>query len=299
MQQVVKTKRKRVKMNEVLKDHYERINRVLQYIDINLSKRMDLDELASQANYSVYHFHRIMRAHLGESLGSYIVRVRLETAAHLLRHCNIPINEVALRVGYDAPSSFNKAFKKRFGISPLKYKEDKIIGVPNYGSTLIDRNMETIELKPKIKELKPVHVIYVQAKGAYNESAKEAWGKVCAYAQQKKLFGFKTDMIGISHDDPGITESDKLRYDACISIKKEVKPEGEVGVKEIPGGKYAIFTHKGPYENFNETYGFIFGKWVPENNIELRDTPCFEKYLNDPGKTKPEKLRTEVYIPIS
>ncbi len=112
------------------------------------------------------------------------------------------------------------------------------------------------------------------------------------------MFGFKTDFIGISHDDPSVTEPGKCRYDACIAVTKDVKPGGEIGVKEINGGKYAIFTHKGSYEKFSDSYGYIYGKWIPENGHELRDSPCFEKYLNSPDKTKPGKLVTEIYIPI-
>ncbi|NOY94898.1 MAG: GyrI-like domain-containing protein [Chlorobi bacterium] len=37
---------------------------------------------------------------------------------------------------------------------------------------------------------------------------------------------------------------------------------------------------------------------MPESGIELRDAPCFEKYLNLPEKTRPEKLLTEIYMPI-
>jgi hypothetical protein len=66
-------------------------------------------------------------------------------------------------------------------------------------------------------------IIYVQAKGAYNESAKEAWEKICAFAGKKKLYGFKTEFIGISYDDPTVTEPEKLRYEACITVSKNVK----------------------------------------------------------------------------
>ncbi|MCU0369851.1 MAG: hypothetical protein MUC31_00405 [Bacteroidales bacterium] len=47
---------------------------------------MDLEMLASLAHFSRFHFHKIMRAYLRESLGSYIIRVRLDTAASLLIH---------------------------------------------------------------------------------------------------------------------------------------------------------------------------------------------------------------------
>jgi DNA gyrase inhibitor GyrI len=39
-------------------------------------------------------------------------------------------------------------------------------------------------------------------------------------------------------------------------------------------------------------------QWLPVNENELRNLPVYEKYCNDPARTEPEKLKTEVYIPI-
>ncbi len=55
------------------------------------------------------------------------------------------------------------------------------------------------------------------------------------------------------------------------------------------------------HERLNKVlvYIAIFGEWLPEAGMKLREAPCFEVYLNrDPRRTKPEKLRTEIYIPI-
>jgi AraC family transcriptional regulator len=156
-----------------------------------------------------------------------------------------------------------------------------------------------LNMKPKFKELKTKKVIYVNSIGAYsNKGTEEAWDILCAFAENQKLFGWKTEFIGISHDDPNVTDTERLRYDACITVTKEVTPEGRIGVKTIEGGKYAMFLHKGPYEGFQELYDYIYGVWLPESSFELRDLPCFEKYLNSPDKTKPENLKTEIYIPV-
>lgn len=283
---------------ETKKHYYERINKVVDYINNHLDENLDLNNLAVKGCYSTFHFQRIMRAYLGESPGAYIVRLRLETSAHLLRASDKPVNEIASSVGYENPSSYNKAFKKRFDISPLEYRENKTMQIKITANNLKTDIMENLDLKPKIKELKEKKVIYAQALGPYSESAKKTWDAVCLFAKKNRLFGFKTEFIGISHDDPDVTEQEKLRYDACLTISREVKTEGEIGVKNISGGKYAIFTHKGPYEKFSDSYRYIYGKWIPENNIGLREAPCYEKYLNSPDKVKPEKLLTKIFIPI-
>lgn len=153
-------------------------------------------------------------------------------------------------------------------------------------------------MKPEIREMKDLRVVYVRRTGNYNTAAGEAWKALCAYAGPKRLFGRKTVCLGIGHDDPDITPEDKLRYDACLSVGPEVKPEGEVGVQTIPAGKHAVFLHKGPYDQLGKTYAEIYGQWLPSSGAKLREAPCFEVYLDDPERTPPEKLRTEICVPI-
>ena len=284
---------------DTMNDYHERINRVIQFVNTHLDEELDISKLAGIGNYSPYHFHRIMRAYLGEPLGAYIVRVRMETAVTLLLYSSEAVNTIAFKVGYDNPPSFHKAFKKRFGISPAEYRNDKMRWFKTENSKIKFIVMENLKsLQPKMKEIKPKKVIYARSMGCYNESAEKSWKTVCSFAEKRKLFGFGTEFIGISHDDPKVTEAGKLRYDACIVVSKDVKPEGEIGVQEIPGGKYAVFTHKGPYEKLQGSYDYIFGKWLLESGHELRNVTGFEKYLNAPEDTQPEKLLTEIYIPV-
>jgi AraC family transcriptional regulator len=281
------------------KFYFERINRVMVYINNHLGETLEMESLAEIGNYSVFHFHRIMRAYLGESLGAYIVRLRLETSVNLLRYTDLAIADVAFKVGYENPTSFNKAFKKRFGISPNEFRQN-FNGLMITQSSKIEFNaMENLKsLQPKIKVVSPKKVIYSEVLGSYNQTPKIAWDNVCGFAQKNRLFGFRTEFIGISQDDPKITDPDKMRYDACIVVSRDVKPEGEIGVKEIAGGKYAVFTHKGAYEKFTNSYDYIFGTWIRESGMQLRDEPCFEKYLNSPDNTKTDKLLTEIWVPV-
>jgi len=93
-----------------MNNYQKSIDSVLTHIDANLFETPELDKLAAIANLSKFHFHRIMKAFLNEPLGSYINRIRLETAVKLLRYSSQPINEIAYRVGYHTPSAFSKVF---------------------------------------------------------------------------------------------------------------------------------------------------------------------------------------------
>jgi len=105
-------------------------------------------------------------------------------------------------------------------------------------------------------------------------------------------------MFGLSHDDPEVTETSKLRYDACIAIDRDMEPEGEIGVKSVAGGEYAVFLHKGPYSTLIKSYNDIFRNWLPQSKREPGDSAPIEIYLNDPEKEKAENLLTEICIPL-
>ncbi|MCX6258828.1 MAG: GyrI-like domain-containing protein [Bacteroidia bacterium] len=155
-------------------------------------------------------------------------------------------------------------------------------------------------MKTKIKELKPKKVIFLSSTGAYDgEQTDRTWEQMIQFIKKNKLFHWRMEMIGIGHDNPNITESANCRYDACITVgKKPFTVEGEIGVKEIEGGKYAIFRYRGPYTGLSGIYHAIYHDWLPTSNCKTRNVPVFEKYCNNPNKTKPARLLTEIYIPV-
>ena len=91
-------------------DYAKRINIIIEYIGNHLNDEMDLKELADISNFSEFHFHRIFKAIIGESVGAFVVRMRIETAARLLRYSNLSVQDIAYNVGYNTPSSLTKVF---------------------------------------------------------------------------------------------------------------------------------------------------------------------------------------------
>jgi AraC family transcriptional regulator len=284
-----------------VRDHRERINRVLLHLQSNPGSPLSVEELARIACFSPFHFHRLFVAYVGEPISAHVRRLRLERAAVRLRTSNAPVTEVALDAGYESSAAFNKAFRQHFQASPTTFRR-----LPGANVTVaLNHQHQPIRLasvhmkpKPKIVERPEKQAVFVRRTGAYEESAGAAWEAVCRFAYSRRLVSPDREFIGISHDDPQITAQEKLRYDACITVSQPVKPEGEVGVQSIAGGRYAVFLHKGPYENLLGTYQFIFGEWLPGSGEELRDVPSFELYLNAPERTRPENLKTEIYIPL-
>jgi AraC family transcriptional regulator len=86
-------------MNELTHQQTEyisRINKTFDYIESNLDKPMTLEELASVANFSKFHFSRIFQSMVGETPFQFILRVRIEKAANLIMaNKNESITEIA------------------------------------------------------------------------------------------------------------------------------------------------------------------------------------------------------------
>lgn len=277
--------------------YQERLGRVLAHIEEHLDEPLTLDRLADVACLSPFHFHRIFSAYLGETASGHVRRLRLEKAAERLLAGDGNVTDTALAVGYETPAAFAKAFRERFGMSPSEFRLRQCASLPPFVTP--QSTKEISMMTAEMREIPDTPVLYTHRSGAYSEAASAAWGVLMGFAYKNRLLNAETWAIGIGNADPAITPAEQLRYDACITTNRAVAPEGEIGVQTIAGGRYAVFLHKGAYEGLNESYRSIFAAWLPASGCVLRNSPCFERYLNrDPRRTKPEKLRTEIWLPV-
>ncbi|MBN1471413.1 MAG: helix-turn-helix transcriptional regulator [Syntrophaceae bacterium] len=108
-----------------LREEYaSRINRVIDYIENRYMKALTLDELADVAGFSRFHFHRIFRAMVGESLNQFVIRLRVEkSAAMLLNNPKKTITEIAFDCGFSGSAPFARSFKTLFGMSATDWRD--------------------------------------------------------------------------------------------------------------------------------------------------------------------------------
>lgn len=101
----------------------EKIERVLSYINENLSRRLDVEELAEQVYLSRYHFMRLFKSVTGISAHAYVRQRRLMYASRLIRE-GTSAAEAARMSGFEDYSSFYRAFRSSFGINPGDLKSE-------------------------------------------------------------------------------------------------------------------------------------------------------------------------------
>ena len=100
----------------------DRIRTIISHIRSNLYENQDIDQLAKIACMSKDHFIRIFKKETGDTPNAYITKKKMEAAELLLITSDEPIKNVAIKLGYDDCSYFNKTFKKYSGITPQQYR---------------------------------------------------------------------------------------------------------------------------------------------------------------------------------
>ena len=95
------------------------------YIDSHLQESVNLEEIASHCGYSSYHFSRIFKENMGESVMDYVKKRRLQKA-YMDILAGERILDAALKVGYQSHAGFTKAFKQQFGFTPAFLKAMKL-----------------------------------------------------------------------------------------------------------------------------------------------------------------------------
>jgi len=107
-------------MNSV---YLARIQQALQYIETNLNTNLSLSDVAKASYFSEFHFHRIFKGVMDETLNDYIGRRRMEKAANkLVCHQDLSITQIAHESGFSSSANFAKAVKLYFGFSPSQLR---------------------------------------------------------------------------------------------------------------------------------------------------------------------------------
>lgn len=100
------------------------VQRMQEYIDMNIERKITLKELAVAAGYSPWHAARLFKEVTGKAPFDYIRSLRLTKAALVLRDNQVKIVDVALDFVFDSHEGFTRAFSKEFGVTPYKYTKN-------------------------------------------------------------------------------------------------------------------------------------------------------------------------------
>lgn len=107
----------------MMKDQKEVVKKVIDYIEKNLEKEINLDNISKNIGYSKFYLNRIFTKYTGITMYKYLQNRRLTVAAEKLVKTDTPITQIAYEAGYDTQQSFSFAFKQIYLYPPKIYRD--------------------------------------------------------------------------------------------------------------------------------------------------------------------------------
>ncbi|MEM8964662.1 MAG: AraC family transcriptional regulator [Acidobacteriota bacterium] len=288
--------------------YVDRINRAIDFILRHLDAPLKLEQVARAACLSPFHFHRIFRRLLGETLNEFIKRQRLERAVYLMSHApSRSLTEIALDCGFSSSSDFSRSFKKRFGVPPSVFdvgtyrasRREAFNAHNALGGVMLERlpkgeNPDGFEVR--IRDLPPRTVAYIRVLDPFRPDAVTgACERLLAWAEERGVAD--GEWLGYMWEDPEIVALEDCRYDAAVVVD-DVVPTGEIGRFDFPAMRVADIAIAGDIQLEQRAIDWIFGTWLPESGHEPADLPCFEAWVGGPFAHGIEHFELSVQLPL-
>jgi len=94
----------------------------IEYVETHYPDEIDFEALLTRSEMSSTHFRRLFKKATGDGPQSYQKRLRIRLAKELLRHSDLSVAEIGMKVGYNKGAYFSRVFSKRVGVSPSDWR---------------------------------------------------------------------------------------------------------------------------------------------------------------------------------
>lgn len=243
-----------------------------------------VERMAATTGLSPSRFAHFFRDAVGESPVEYVTRLRLERAALHLMHSNWPVTEVAMVAGYDSHAGFTHAFTARFGCSPTAFREKRrrMSILRDFGRTrgwmALKRDRPShSRLRVEVVRQAPFRLAFVRQWGRMTPVPR-AWVVLVEWARSRGLVGPNAQPVGCNYDDDAITPSDRRRYDAGIVVGPDFDAQGEVALRDVPGGLVARTRFRGSVLGLVRTWDRFVLDWLPGSGFQPRTIFAYDIY---------------------
>lgn len=284
------------------------LEQAIIYIETHLGDNLKVVDVANAAGYSYYHLNRQFAAVLGESVGSYIKKRRLANAAKKLIYTDQKVIDIAMENGFESSEAFSRAFKLVYRVSPQHYRSNRfdtfISAKERLDKGLMDHIAQNITVHPQLVEMPPVRVAGLRGETTLRDNTlPKLWANfnaaahmvpnkteaargfgICEACSENTLYNMNDDVLFTEIAGAEVTSFDGL-------------PKPFVA-KVLPGGRYAVFTHRGSLGMLKRTFDYIWGTWFLTTKEKLEAREDFELYDERfIGYDHPDS-EIDIYIPV-
>ncbi len=283
-------------MSNHTQTYERRILRVLSHIHDNLDGDLSLETLAKVACMSPFHWHRVFFGITGETLANCIRRIRMDRATFLLLQTKQSVAEIAVQCGYGNVQSFARSFQADYGLTPSKFRKSEIA----YRASDTPKLSAPKAFEIEIRQQPEIRLVAESHKGDY-----QFLGRTISHLHARLALRdveIKVDGVvsaAVLHDDPLLVDEPDLRSDIGFILSANTTLPDDFREVVIAPSRCAVLHFKGPYVGLFEAYQYLYGQWVPNNGVELSDSPIYAMILEDPREVSPTELRTDICLPLA
>ncbi len=282
----------------------------VEYLEGSLEGEIESGRAAAEANCSTFHFLRMFEVVTGVTVGEYVRRRRLSRAALELCAGEARVTELALRLGYESPDAFTRAFKREFGVTPSEARKE---GVhlrmwPRLSFSVVLKGDAAMEFRIERRGEMVLAGLAFRAStdGGANLREIPAFWEECHRKGHVEALGRAMNrdstmaIMGVCVNDyDEATRS--FTYLVGIERPREARARKALppGCREIPvaAGTWAVFPSRGPLPGaIQEVWKRIYSEWFPTSGYEHADRPDLEVYPT--GNTSAADYICEVWLPV-
>jgi AraC family transcriptional regulator len=291
--------------------YVDRVNRAIDHIAQHLAEPLALDDIAQVAGFSSFHFHRIFRALMGETLASFTKRLRLERALTLLAHRpGHRLTDIALACGFASSSDFSRSFRGHYGVPPrlfdleryrLSRRETLNQTLPEGESpgrlTRLPQGQNPDGFAVRLRRQPARHVAYLRVLRPYeSDHVPRAAARLQQWAEARGLGGGQ--WLGYQWEDPEIVALEQCRYDVGVEVARGTRVDGEVSVIEFAPCLLAEIDIAGSIELELRALDWLYRTWLPQSGYVPAHLPGFEAWNGRPFAHGMEHFELRIQLPI-
>jgi AraC family transcriptional regulator len=292
-------------------DYVDRVNRAVDHVTRNLDQPLRLEVVAKAACFSSYHFHRIFRALMGETLAAFVKRVRLERSIYLLSHRNgASLTAIALACGFSSSSDFSRSFRAQYGAAPSRFdieqfrlsgrKALEIASTPPGERNKLDRlpaGKNPDGFAVNLRNIPARRVAYIRVHRPYEgDGVVQAVKQLLAWAEGRGLAD--RQWLGYQWEDPEIVPLDKCRYDVGVEVPAGTNADGEVSINTFAACLIAEINIAGSIKVELRALDWLYRTWLPSSGYAPAHQPGFEAWNGRPFAHGMEYFELRVQLPV-
>jgi len=285
------------------------IQGLVDQIEENSAAEINIVSLAESFGMSPWHFQRLFKSLVGDTLGGYIRGRRLTKAAQLLLNSELGIIDVAFSVGFNSHEAFSRSFKSYFELSPKSFRKNKpsilLSEKPLLTTELFDHLSQGIERDPSISQRNEQIIVGFDTTIPSPFISNENYCELL-YTPWTNLIERQTEVqnriaetfYGLSVSQSGNFVEDTLDYIAGVPVTSLAQiPSGMVTYK-FPEQLVAMFdVFSGTEDSVAKTVDYIYGYWLPNAPYSRGRGNDYELFENVSSFEEPN-LRSKYVIPI-